>query len=133
MPQQPLKPYSAQIKLAIWVILLASLLTGLSTCFGQVYDCQVSNNSGTVYKLATLISIGDSTIVFKTNGRESIYQRKKSTSESMVYFTDGVLTSSLSIMTQTGSIKGFKYNTAILFKQSDFNSSLLYCIDKKYN
>ncbi len=93
-------------------ILIISALILSITCSAQEYQCEVSTVGGMTIKTPMKIIISDSSVVF-----EGVTLKRKE-SASNIYYTDGVVTSSISIFPNEGRIKGFAYNCLVTITQN---------------
>lgn len=108
-------------------ILVVAILAETSA-FSQTYQCEATTAAGLTYKLSTQIDVTDSTVVFTTNGNEM--KAKRVNSSTGIYFTDGVVTTSIIPSAISGKVRGFTYTTTLAI-QSITNQnqpvSVLYC------
>jgi hypothetical protein len=104
-----------------------------SNSFGQTYKIGAIFANSLFVKMDGTITVDDKKVIFET-----IYKDKKNVleydlvkkSNSVVYFTDGVMTHFLSFVDDKGKKKGFNYDTLVVYnfdkRQSDLQV-MYYC------
>lgn len=104
-------------------------------CMAQEYYCPVSRAAdGTAFKTDMWLVVGDTTVALKSihQGKPitTSFARESSTNPSVIYYTDGVMTTRVSVLETPGTVKGTKY-THVLVMQTDAeaggSSLTLYC------
>ena len=102
-------------------ILVFAFMTYL-TSYSQKYKVGAMSIMGNNVKSDALIIINDSTVTLKGNGQIYNYKLIK-IANGIVYFTDGVMTNSYTILNQSGKVKGFKYDKYILYTPDNRQNS----------
>lgn len=108
------------MKKIISIVVLSYLISLAS--FSQKYKVGAMSFMGNNVKSDALIIINDSTVTLKGNGQNYNYKLIK-IANGIVYFTDGVMTNSYTILNQSGKIKGFKYDKYILYTPDNRQNS----------
>lgn len=98
------------------------------------YYCPASSAMGVVTKFDQWLTVRDSTVQFKTSYKQKVdsvlYQRVPANNPITVYFTDGVMTTSLSFVEMPGSVKGIRYSHMVTLKpdaRASNQAASLYC------
>ena len=99
-------------------ILLIMLMLTTSSAFSQKYNYEAAFAGGTIVKMTGSIVINDTIlkVISISNEKESTnnYQVTKKVNN-IIYFTDGVITQSLSFTYKKGKMKGFEYDVLIIW------------------
>ena len=102
-------------------IIIALLLVVSWGVEAQTYYCPLSSSEGVTKKSSQWFVVQDSAVITKSldaGKEESVtYKKMMSANPSVVYFNDGVTTSSLTIVHSAGSMKGTKYSDVVSFKK----------------
>lgn len=111
-------------------ILIALLVVCSLPCMAQEYYCPVSRAAdGTAFKTDMWLVVGDSAVTQEKLSSVT-HKRLPSTNPVVVYYTDGVMTTSVSVLETPGTLKGAKYSH-VLVMQTDAraggSSLTLYC------
>lgn len=112
-------------------VIISGLVLGFMQCKAQEYYCPVSNAGGTIVKFDQWFIISDAEVQTKTTFKgktDSLtYERRPAANPAVVYFTDGVATTSLTIVELPGTLKGVKYTHTLTLKNEANASGLFYC------
>lgn len=89
--------------------------------YGQTHYCPVYSYSGSPLKFETWFVVSDSSVQIKSMAKGQLqvmnYNIVASLNRYPIYFTDGVMTTSLSQVDQSGVVKGIKYDHTLAMKQ----------------
>jgi hypothetical protein len=101
-------------------ILIALFLCVSIHCAGQQYYCPASNLNGVTVKVETWLLMGDSIVTMKSKYKERSdsvsYIRIKSTNPAVMYYTDGVMTTTVTKIEKAGTVKGYKYSQVLMLQ-----------------
>ena len=99
-------------------IVLALIISAAAQA--QTYYCPISSMEGATKKFDQWFIVQDDAVFIKTSSDGKIdslhYKKIASTNPAVVYFTDGTITSSLTIVHSPGAMKGTKYTDVVSFK-----------------
>jgi hypothetical protein len=100
-------------------IVLLVLLIACLKLSAQTYNIGASNAMGNDFRmdntLKMQIIITDTSVMMGAPGQFTKYIRLKSTNPSPVYASDGVMIHTFLIVKKIGEVKGFNYDTYIMF------------------
>lgn len=113
-------------------IIVTVLIFAGTYCQAQTYYCPVSNTAGMITKFDQWFMISDSQVSLKTSFRgktDSLtYERRPAVNPSIVYFTDGVATTTLTFSEMPGTIKGIRYSHIVSLKpEASPAAGMFYC------
>lgn len=97
------------------IFLIIALTYGLcNECSAQTYNCGAALVSLNKIKIDQQIIVTDTTVTFKS--QEQTQSLKRIKADINIYFTDGVMTHTLSRANEEGKAKGFAYNCILRYK-----------------
>lgn len=119
------------MKKQIFLLSILALLTFIKT-EAQTYVFGAIMTGGINVKYDGVIKITDSTVVFKDSKKTSNYKLIKNTN-GIIYFTDEVMTHYFTEFSQSGTKKGFEYDTVLtwFFDKRMGGDSLVYWCKKE--
>jgi hypothetical protein len=117
-------------------LLCIVFLSAVSLCQAQDqrFYCPASSAMGVTTKFDQWLTVKDSTVQFKTSYKQKLdsvsYQRVPANNPITVYFTDGVMMTTLSFAELPGSVKGIRYSHIVTMKpdaRASNQVASLYC------
>ena len=115
-------------------ILIALMTVASIACRAQTYYCPISSVDGVAKKADQWFNVQEDAVNIKISSggkTDSLHYKKiASTNPAVIYFKEDEITSSLTIVHSSGSMKGTKYTDVLSFKKNlltEESVGLWYC------